>query len=122
METTTMHKSRVTMQTHLLLSTDRGLHIVDPLHVIRIQAISNYSKLYFADGRTLVVAKVLRWFELHSTLKKFIRVHRSHLVNRSFINGYTKGRGGRIHLQNGEQVNVSKRKKRFFLESWWAAA
>jgi DNA-binding LytR/AlgR family response regulator len=45
---------------------------------------------------------------MHSALEEFIRVHRGHLVNRNFINGYTKGKGGGIQLQNDEQVDVSK--------------
>jgi DNA-binding LytR/AlgR family response regulator len=44
----------------LLLPTCTGIELIDINAVIRIEAISNYSKLYFINGKTLVVAKVLR--------------------------------------------------------------
>ena len=89
---------------YLMLPTDKGLRMIDPALIVRVQAVSNYSKLYFSDGRTLVVAKVLRWFELNVALYNFIRIHRGHLINRTFINDYIEGQRGSVQLLNGEQV------------------
>jgi two-component system, LytTR family, response regulator len=95
----------------LLLATCKGIEVIDINTIIRIEAISNYSKLYFTDGKTLVVAKVLRWFEDVLSPARFMRVHRAHLVNKQFINHYMKGEGGKIKLMNGDWIEVSRRKK-----------
>ncbi|MEQ1767700.1 MAG: hypothetical protein ABL859_09765, partial [Methylotenera sp.] len=47
----------------LLLPTCKGLECILFNEIVRIEASSNYSKLFFNNGKTLVVAKVLHWFE-----------------------------------------------------------
>ena len=108
----------------LMLRTDRGVKLIDIKTIVRIEAISNYSKLFFLNNKTLVVAKLLHWFEeqlspLSAEGEDFIRIHRTHLVNRKFIQCY---RSGKIKLLNGECLDVAKRKKTLFLKLWDAAA
>jgi two-component system, LytTR family, response regulator len=114
------------MKQQLLLPTCKGAELIEPDSIIRIEAISNYSKLYFNNGKTLVVAKVLKWFEQsfgsNDATDLFLRIHRTHLVNKKYIHAYTHGKGAQIRLQNGEQLDISKRKKSYFLRSWQAAA
>ncbi|WP_315820725.1 LytTR family DNA-binding domain-containing protein [Paraflavitalea speifideaquila] len=71
--------------------------VVDTASIIRIQAISNYSKLFFTTGRTLVVAKVLKRFEEELAVNDFIRPHRTHLVNKQFILRYIEGEGVKLN-------------------------
>ncbi|MEQ1552909.1 MAG: LytTR family DNA-binding domain-containing protein [Ferruginibacter sp.] len=118
-------------QITLMLPTSKGIEVIDIRSIIRVEAISNYSKLYFCSGKTLVVAKVLSKLqevlaaachgemlgELH-----FIRVHRTHLINKNFICQYINGNGGKVKLHNGEQIDVSKRRKNHFLQCFCAAA
>jgi DNA-binding LytR/AlgR family response regulator len=81
---------------------------------MRIEALSSYSRLFFSDGKTLVVARTLRWFQQQLPLRQFIRTHRSHLVNRNFIDYTITGLYSKVQLVNGEQVTVSKRKRKLF--------
>ncbi|MFI5129523.1 MAG: LytTR family transcriptional regulator DNA-binding domain-containing protein [Chitinophagales bacterium] len=59
----------------LLPSSDKTLCI--PLDsIIRIEASSNYSKVFCKDQRfPIVVAKVLKWFEERLPRGSFARVH-----------------------------------------------
>ena len=102
--------------TILLLSTSNTVYVIDTTTIIRIQSISNYSKLFFSNGKTLVVAKVLKWFEESLSINQFIRLHRTHLVNKKFIHQYIKGEGGKVKLVNGDWIDVSRRKKTFLLQ------
>jgi two-component system LytT family response regulator len=102
----------------LLLSTCTGIEVITISNIIRIEAISNYSKLFFANAdaatggrKTLVVAKVLKWFDALLADKGFIRIHRSHLVNLSCINRYHNNNRHTIILQNHEQIDISRRKR-----------
>jgi two-component system, LytTR family, response regulator len=95
----------------IVLPTSEGIIVIPAHQIIRIQAISNYSKLYFSNGKSLVVAKVLRWFEEQTGLFSFIRIHRSHLLNIHYIKSYSSGKISLLCLQNGEIFPVAKRKK-----------
>ena len=120
--------------TFIRVPTCDGVVVINTDDIIRVQAISNYSKLFFANGntamvsgKTLVVAKVLRWFEEKLVADNFVRVHRGHLVNKKFIREYINGavyagQGGKVFLSNGELIEVSKRKRPFFLKNWYQPA
>jgi two-component system, LytTR family, response regulator len=78
-------------------------------HIIRIQACSNYSRIYCSDERyPITVAKVLQWFQNNLSQQDFIRTHRTHLVNKKFIEKKTLSQ---VLLQNGEIISISKRKR-----------
>jgi DNA-binding LytR/AlgR family response regulator len=94
----------------LLLNTSTGQVFVDTGMLVRIKASSNYSKLYFSNGKTLVTAKVLKWFE--EKLPSFTRMHRSHLVNNDFLQIIRED----AVLLNGDFVKVSRRKRKKVVE------
>jgi two-component system LytT family response regulator len=95
----------------IVLSTCTGIIVIPVQQIIRIQSISNYSKLFFLNGKTLVVAKVLRWFHQQEALSSFIRIHRTHFVNINYIKSYSDGKIGLLLLHNGEKLSIARRKK-----------
>lgn len=105
----------------LMLPTRQGIERINIDSIVRIEASSNYSKLIFTNGKAIVAAKVLHWFEKQDGMDTFLRTHRTHLVNKIFISSYIDGTGGQICLLNGELIDVSKRKKRVFLHNWRTA-
>jgi len=94
----------------LMLADSKGVSIVDINSIIRVEAINNYSKLYFTNGKQLVVSKVLKKMEAMLAGKGFERVHRSHLVNTAFIFRYNLGKQ-RVTLNNDEEICISRRKR-----------
>jgi two-component system, LytTR family, response regulator len=95
----------------LILPNSTGTAVIDIRNIVRIEAISNYSKLFFTTGKTLVVAKVLKWFDVLLEDKGFIRIHRSHLINLSCIYSYNNNNQHKVILQNQEQIDISRRKR-----------
>jgi two-component system LytT family response regulator len=57
----------------------------------------------------LVVCQILQWFENLLPVENFVRVHRSHLVNRAFIT--ERPAETYLLLQNGETIPVSRRRR-----------
>jgi len=106
----------------LLIPTCKGIEIIATSQIIRIEAISNYSKIHFLNGKTLVVSKVLKWFEETLLSEQFIRVHRTHIVNKLFIHCYIKTDGYKVGLINGDLVDVSRRKKMLVIQSLYRLA
>jgi two-component system, LytTR family, response regulator len=104
--------NKATTNNIILLPTNKGVEVVDVNTIMRIEASSNYSKLFFKDGTNLVVAKVLHWFEGQLAAGRFFRIHRTHFINKNFIQQYNND--GKVKLFNCEWINVSKRKRTFF--------
>ncbi|MGC4103822.1 LytR/AlgR family response regulator transcription factor [Ferruginibacter sp.] len=106
----------------ILLPTCKGVQVIDTQTIIRVEASNSYSKLFFNNGKHLVVAKVLSRMEAQLSSTQFIRIHRAHLVNKQFIQQYLHGVQLQVQLLNGESIPVAKRKRSSFLKYISAAA
>jgi two-component system, LytTR family, response regulator len=100
----------------IVLSTSNGVFTIDTSTIIHIRSISNYSKLFFSDGKTLTVAKVLAWFEDRLPSASFVRTHRSHIISLQHIQAWCDTGNGKIILCNETIVDVSRRKRRMVLK------
>jgi two-component system, LytTR family, response regulator len=95
------------------ITTNKGISLLCLQNIIRIQSISNYSKIYFADkSHPLTVAKVLHWFEDNLPPEMFLRTHRTHLVNKEHIINVIVS-SQKMQLSNGDQIGISKRRKQW---------
>lgn len=77
-------------------------------NIIRIEASSNYCRIFFNNEKPLLVAKVLHWFQDHLEEDMFCRIHRSHLVNRTHV---CEIKNSILTLSNGDKVQMSRRKR-----------
>jgi len=95
--------------TQIFIPTNKGIKTVAAQHIIRIEAKSNYCRIYFSNAYPLTVAKVLHWFEEHLPVDTFCRIHRAHIINKDFIAEISIK--NQITLMNGEQIQASRRRK-----------
>ena len=98
----------------LMLNTSTGSYLIDTNTIVRVEASSNYSKIYFSNGTMLLTAKVLKWFEERLPQQSFTRLHRSHLVNNCFLQ-FNQNTGNAFELKNGKTIQVSRRRKKLVL-------
>lgn len=98
----------------LTLNTSRGNFLIDIKTIERIEASSNYSKLYFSNGKTLLTAKVLKWFEEKLQHHSFTRLNRSHLVNNQHLQ-FNQTIDNAFELKNGKTIRVSRRRRKSVL-------
>jgi len=102
----------------IVLSTHKGMHIVNVNEIIRCEADDYYTKFYIKNQqRTIMVSKTLKYYNNILEENEFIRVHKSHLVNINFIKTYVKSDGGYILLTNEDKIPVSRRKKELVLRA-----
>ncbi|MEO6252398.1 MAG: LytTR family DNA-binding domain-containing protein [Ferruginibacter sp.] len=101
----------------LAIPTLEGLLFFDINDIIHLEANSNYTFIHFSGKPKITASKTLKDFEdiLPETI--FFRTHHSHLINLNYIKRYIKGDGGQIEMQNGNYVDVSRRKKEEFLKA-----
>lgn len=97
-----------------------GQFLIDTNTIERIEASSNYSKIFFSDGKILVTAKLLSWFEDQLQTESFTRLHRSHLINNRYLLMHQSA-GKSLELQNGKIIPVSRRRKKTVLQKLAAA-
>ena len=100
----------------IAISTLEGLLFFNLDDIIHIEAQSNYTVFSFSNRPRLTVSKTLKEFEELLPPEQFFRPHHSHIINLQYIKKYMKGDGGQIELQNGELVDVSRKKKEEFLK------
>ena len=97
------------------ISTNEGMEFYEIAQIIRIESSSNYSKIYLADGKNILISRLLKDFEEILSPYNFFRIHHSHLINLNHIKKYIRGDGGQVVMTNNEKVDVSRRKREEFL-------
>jgi two-component system LytT family response regulator len=100
----------------LALPTQQGMQFVKIDDIIRIEADGNYATLYLVSGEKKLISKSLKQFQTWLEGLNFFRIHHSHIININNIKEYIKGEGGFVILDNGHQVEVSRRRKEEFLK------
>ena len=100
----------------ITISTNDGVEFFEINQILRIESSSNYSKIYFKDGKHILVTKLLKDFEEILLPYRFFRIHNSHLINLTYIKKYIRGDGGQVVMQNNEVIDVARRKKEEFLK------
>ena len=94
---------------YLTITGRKHVDIIPMETLVRVEAWSNYSKLFLSDGRTLLASRVLKNIEKLLDSQMFIRAHSTHLVNIGFLSGINSV--GDLCLVNGECIPVSRRRK-----------
>lgn len=100
----------------LAVPTLEGLLFFNINDIIHLEAQSNYTAIYFINHPKLIASRTLKEFEELLPADIFFRPHHSHIINLHFLKRYIKGDGGQIEMQNGNFVDVARRKKEEFLQ------
>lgn len=95
------------------LSTLRGYEFIPLENIICLEADGETTQLYLNGGEKRVSTEALGEVCRKLPSTDFCRVHRSHVVNRSYVRGYQ--REGYVLLQNGRHVPVSMSHREEFL-------
>ena len=104
------------MLNKLAIPTLEGLFFYDIKDITYLEALSNYTNIFFCDKTKIIASKTLKEFEELLPEDIFFRLHHSFIVNLNFIKRYIKGDGGQVELQTGTFIDVSRRKKEEFLK------
>ncbi|MFZ1581657.1 MAG: LytTR family DNA-binding domain-containing protein [Saprospiraceae bacterium] len=94
----------------LAIPTQEKTHFLGVENIIRCEAESNYTWIYLRDKSKLLAAKTLKEFETLLAEYGFLRLHRSHLVNREEIDhmkSHTE-----IHLKDGSILPIARLRKK----------
>lgn len=98
----------------LAISVKEGVFLFETKDIICLEGMNNYTKFYFTNQKPLLVAKTLKEYEDILTEYKFIRIHKSFLVNSAHVKKMDVDHI--LWLTNDVHVPVSRRKRTDVME------
>lgn len=100
----------------ILLNHSKGFTLVDFKDIIWMEASDNYTNIYINGQKKIIASKTLKEFESILPSSDFFRIHRSALINFSFVKEYSNLDGGEVILSDGTRVQISKARSQEFNE------
>lgn len=100
----------------ITLPSGQGYRLVDIDEIVHIEADSNYSVFHLNNLEKIAVSKVLKDYEEILPENKFVRIHKSSIVNLKYVKEYHSKNGLQVVLYNDETINVSRRRASDFFE------
>jgi two-component system LytT family response regulator len=94
----------------ITLLSGQGYKLVDIDDIIHIEADSNYSVFNLINLEKIIVSKVLKDYEEILPENRFVRIHKSSIVNLKYVKEYSSKNGLQVILNNGAAINVSRRR------------
>jgi two-component system LytT family response regulator len=99
----------------VILPTLEGFEVVKMEDIIRLRGNGNFTDLHLKNGSKKMACRFLKHFSEILPLP-FLRVHKSHIVNLTFVKLYNKG--GFLTLEDGSEIEVSPTYKDDFLRNF----
>ena len=99
------------------ISAMDGVHFVRLGEIIRLEAADNYTHFLLSNGTKITASRTIKGYEETLGTFNFVRVHKKHIINLNFMRTYIKGEGCYIVLENGDTIEVSRRKKANLMEA-----
>lgn len=97
------------------IASMKGLQFVQVEDIIWLSSERNYTNFYLRNRQHLVASRTLKEFENLLLPYGFIRIHHSSVINPQHVVEYLRGEGGAVVMSDGTEIEVSKRRKQFFL-------
>jgi two-component system, LytTR family, response regulator len=110
-----LQKSQTPQEMKLCIPSVKGFQVVDLKNILYCEASGSYTNFYFTDKHIVCSAKTIHEYEELLSDAGFVRIHKSYLINLLHVKEYIRGEGGAVLLSNGGEVEVSRRKKDFFI-------
>lgn len=84
--------------------------------IVRLEGCGNYTNFFLKDGTKMLVSRTLKEYETLLTDASFVRVHKSCIVNLSFVRKFFIKKEGELELTDGQQVKISRRRAQMFMD------
>jgi two-component system, LytTR family, response regulator len=93
----------------LAIPTVSGALFFSPADILRLEGEGNYTRFYLSNQQKHLSARTMKEYEEILLQHNFLRIHKSHLVNKSFIDKYLNE--GMIILKDKTSLPVSRQRK-----------
>ncbi len=99
------------MDQQYIIVTDRGIKHLLPLEdILHLESRRIYTIFHIKNARQVISSHNLG--RINKELdERFLRIHKSHIVNLYEVKTYKKARGGKITLSDNTIITVAQRRK-----------
>lgn len=103
--------------TKIAVPSGNSLVFIDVSKILYIKGEGAYSEIFCANEMSHMVSRNLKNFEdILCSNSRFLRVHKSYIVNFDFVIAYNKSEGGFLELEHKKQVPISADKTALILD------
>ncbi len=97
------------LPSRMLVSTMEGMHYIPIEDIIRLEAQTNCTEIFYKGAKKRLVASVNlgAYEEQFAPYSQFMRVHKSHIVNLKEVQTYIRGENNLV-LSDGTEIPVSR--------------
>jgi two-component system, LytTR family, response regulator len=100
----------------LAIRTFSGINFVSYRDILYCKADGRYTHVYLKNGKSIITARLLKSFENKLPIDIFLRIHKSYIINLSYISNFRKNGSIFIVFGTNTELEVSKRRKKLLLE------
>lgn len=100
----------------LAVPSRNGLEFLELNEIVKLQAERNYTRIHTTSERQILSTHNLKVYEDILPEELFFRSHHSSIINLRHVNSYIRGEGGEVVLSNNLRADISKRRKKDFLQ------
>lgn len=94
-----------------------GFRFVSVDQIMYIRADNSYSEVVTSEGEKLVASRTLKNFEdVLSGDIRFMRTHKSYIVNTAYVKELVKSDGGYLVMENKEHISVTPEKMKELID------
>lgn len=102
-------------QMQLCVASSKGFQIIRISDIVCCEAQNSYTIFHLMNNQQTVSSKPIGDYEVLLSDAYFTRIHKSWLINMKHIKEYRKGEGGAVIMMNNKELEVSRRKKEYFI-------
>ncbi len=100
----------------LILQHTRGFEVVDTECITYLEADRNYTIVYLDRDEKLLASRPLGEIEEELNPQMFCRIHKSFIINLSYLRSFINDGVGYALLTNGVRIEVARRRMRGFVD------
>ncbi len=106
----------------LIFNTTEGFELLNPKHIVYLTTVKNqsYTELFLLDGSRITVTKSIGEVESLLPKKYFYKIHRSYILNLSYVKKVNRIRG-RCYLQSNVKdyvIPISREKSKILKDKF----
>ena len=97
----------------LIISLSEGYRFIDCNDIVRLEGSGNYTKIFTCQDEMYLVSKTMKTIANRLSTSKFVRVHKSHIINVNAIKMLAKDN---VQLSDQSTVPISRSNRKMLLE------
>jgi two-component system, LytTR family, response regulator len=98
----------------IVLPSREEFFVAEVKEIIRCEANGNYTIFYMKTRQPLLVSRTLKEFDEILSSMRFLRVHKSHLINLDYVERFLP-KENQVVMKDGSVAEVSRRRRDYFL-------